>query len=923
VVNLILITSLPAFIVPFLLSIVLLLLYYFARYKKMIEPFIIPIVPMALIAISIIWVFNGGMNGSNIMPAFVILILGVIVYPEKLKKYVILLFIALNCTIYLIQLYRPAWVVNYQSETERWIDSLFTLIYTSWFIYLIAAFVRKQYTVERHKAEEGEKRYRALVDNAFEGIIILDFEGKILFANQSLIRTFEYETFDEIKGNSVFQYIAPESVQQVIDDLTHVALGKEMDVAHYGGITSKGNKIWFESIGKIIEYDGIRADMISVRDTTAKRKAEEKLAENEARFRAITETANDAIIVSNEQGMIVFSNPSALKVFGYDESEFINIPFETIVPERFRTDHRTNFGSFVTGRIPGNMGKTREYAAIRKNGTEFPMEISLSNWTTSSGIFVAANIRDITERKRAEEALIKSDIFLKEAQVIANLGIYSLEIASGKWESSEILDSIFGIDADFDKSVEGWTSIIHPEWRESMSDYFREQVLGTKADFDKEYQIIRQNDKAERWVHGIGRLKFNDANELISMVGTIRDITDRKLAEQELTSAKERAEESDKLKSAFLTNMSHEIRTPMNGILGFSELLKMPGLTGEQQQEYLAIIEKSGKRMLNIINDIVDISKIESGLVRSTVSKTNINEQTEDIYNLFKPEAEAKGIRFTYKNGVDNHGSIIETDGEKVYAILTNLVKNAIKYTDKGTIEFGYKIANVEARHALPLQSLQFYVKDTGIGIPANRHRAIFDRFVQADIADTRAFQGAGLGLSISKAYVQMLGGEIWVESEDGMGSTFYFSIPFTPVVNEKEVADTVLLPDVLAEKIKKLKILIVEDDETSEMLIRIIMRNFSDDILVAATGAKAVELCHTHTDIDLVFMDIKMAEMNGYEATRQIRQFNRNIVIIAQTAFGMEGDREKAIEAGCNDYISKPIVKEKMMEVIENYFGK
>jgi len=945
--NAVIFTSVPAVIIPSVFSVALLLLYYFFRIKKIIKPFIVPIIILGLIGISVIWLFNGGINGSNIMPGFVILILGIMVYPDKLKKYVLILFITLNIIVYLIQLYRPDIVVNYQSQTERLLDSLFTLIYSSFFIYLIIVFVRRQHTFERHKSQEGEKKYHALVDNAFEGIIIIDFEGKILFANQSLIKTFEYESFDEIIGNNVFQNIAPESVPQAIEDLTNIGMGKEIDVANYCGITSKGNKIWFESIGKIIEYEGIKADIISVRDLTARLNAEEKLNENEARFRAITETANDAILVSNDKGQIVFTNLSARQIFGYTENEFADLPFKIIIPLQFRNAHSNMFDSFIAQRIQGCLGKTREFFAVRKDGSEFPMEISLSHWETSSGVFIAAHIRDITTRKQAEEALKKSEHFLREAQVIANLGIYTLDFTTGKCESSDILDAIVGIDENFDRSTQGWISIIHPEWQKNMSDYFSQEVIGAKDDFNKEFKIIRYNDNAERWVHGIGRLKFNGANELIKMVGTIRDITELKIAEQELTEAKNRAEESDRLKTAFLTNMSHEIRTPMNGILGFAELLKMQGISGEQQQEYINIIKKSGARMLNIITDIVDISKIEAGQMHLSVLDTRINVQTEDIYNLFKPEAENKGIQFNYMNGLPDSRSVIKTDDEKVYAILTNLVKNAIKYTESGSIEFGYTIANVDtlpaamtfppaetlhatSQHATSLQQatplcLQFYVKDTGIGIPANRLHAIFDRFVQADIADKQALQGAGLGLSIAKAYVKMLGGNIWIESEEGIGSTFYFSIPYNPVVNKKEVIDDAILMDDLKEdltdKMKKLKILIVEDDETSEMLIRIAVRNFSNNILTAATGRKSIELCLKHTDIDLILMDIKMAEMDGYEATRQIRHNNKEVVIIAQTAFGMDGDREKAIEAGCNEYITKPMSVALLKELIQKHF--
>jgi len=315
--------------------------------------------------------------------------------------------------------------------------------------------------------------------------------------------------------------------------------------------------------------------------------------------------------------------------------------------------------------------------------------------------------------------------------------------------------------------------------------------------------------------------------------------------------------------------------------------------------------------------------------VKVVLRESVINEQTEFVYTFFKPQTEAKGIRFSFKNSLPATEAHVITDKEKVYAILTNLVKNAIKYTPAGSIEFGYEMTFTspaeKTLHTTSQQAayLQFYVKDTGIGIPANRIHAIFDRFVQADIADTRAFQGAGLGLSIAKAYVKMLHGEIWVESEEDIGSTFYFSIPYIPAVNGNKVSDELNLPVGILDKIKKLKILIVEDDETSEMLIRILMRNFSDNILVAVTGAEAIELCHKNTDIDLILMDIKMAEMDGYEATRQIRQFNKDIFILAQTAFGLSGDREKAMAAGCNDYISKPIVKEKMMELIEKYFRK
>ncbi len=380
----------------------------------------------------------------------------------------------------------------------------------------------------------------------------------------------------------------------------------------------------------------------------------------------------------------------------------------------------------------------------------------------------------------------------------------------------------------------------------------------------------------------------------------------------ELIIAKEKAEESDKLKSAFLANMSHEIRTPMNGILGFSDLLKLPGLTGLQQQEYISIIEKSGNRMLNIINDIVDISKIEAGLMIVNNKDSNINKKIEFIYIFFKPQVEEKGMQFFFKNALPTKEATISTDSEKVYSILTNLVKNAIKYSKEGTIEFGYIKKD---------KTLEFYVKDTGIGIPKDRQSAIFERFVQADITDKMARQGAGLGLSISKAYVEMLGGSIWVESEEGIGSTFYFTLPYNAEPLEKNVVGKVVLAQDEGNQIKNLKILIAEDDDTSDILITINIDKFGKEILKARNGFEAVEVCRNNPDTDLILMDIQMPVMNGHEATRQIRKFNKDVVIIAQTAFGLSGDREKAIAAGCDDYISKPINRTELLELIQKHF--
>ncbi|NOQ25481.1 MAG: hypothetical protein GQ564_08980 [Bacteroidales bacterium] len=256
---------------------------------------------------------------------------------------------------------------------------------------------------------------------------------------------------------------------------------------------------------------------------------------------------------------------------------------------------------------------------------------------------------------------------------------------------------------------------------------------------------------------------------------------------KELVKAKNEAEKSDKLKSAFLANISHEIRTPMNGIFGFTRLLKELNLKGEPN-EYINIIEQSGVRMLNLINDIIDVSKLESGLVISDIKATNLSELIKYIYTFFKPEAKSKGIHLQSNNQITGKDIIIKTDHEKIYAVLTNLVKNAIKFTETGTIEFGYHLEHNEQKTTV----LKFHVKDSGIGIPKDKQEAIFDRFIRADISNEQVYEGAGLGLSIAKAYVEMLDGEIWLKSEEGLGSTFYFTIPYIPDSKENVTNESV-----------------------------------------------------------------------------------------------------------------------------------
>jgi len=446
----------------------------------------------------------------------------------------------------------------------------------------------------------------------------------------------------------------------------------------------------------------------------------------------------------------------------------------------------------------------------------------------------------------------------------------------------------------------------------SLIALYNIELLERKDFYQRNLLIERQNEIS--LINENLEAKVIERTKLLDERNTklIDEISNRKEIEQELIIAKEKAEESDQLKSAFLTNMSHEIRTPMNGIFGFTDLLSNPILSGKEKQKYINIIKKSGNRMLNTVNDIIDVSKIDAGQVEIAKSIVNINEEIETQYDFFNGETSAMGIEFNLINELPKQESFILTDKVKLNSIITNLIKNAIKYTDKGSIEIysGKKEAMFE-----------FKIKDTGIGIPEDRIESIFNRFEQADITDAHARQGSGLGLSITEAYVKMLDGNIGVQSELGKGSTFYFTLPWI----EKQEKSVPLKDNQDISKVfdKQINLLIAEDDNTSFEFFKIILERDVNKIIRTTNGEETVNYLKNNTDINLVLMDINMPVLNGFEATKQIKKFRPELYIIAQTAYALVGDKEKALQAGCNDYISKPINVEELKQKINKYLSK
>ena len=391
----------------------------------------------------------------------------------------------------------------------------------------------------------------------------------------------------------------------------------------------------------------------------------------------------------------------------------------------------------------------------------------------------------------------------------------------------------------------------------------------------------------------------------------ITDITYLKEIEQELIEARNRAEESDRLKTAFLANMSHEIRTPMNAILGFMELLKRSDLLQEDRENFISIIEESGKRLLSTINDIIEISKIETGLVEVNLKPENLYEIISSALNLFKPIAQVKGLEFRIKFSEKTELCNILTDRFKIESIIINLLSNAVKFTKKGYIETGARLEN---------NNIILYVKDTGPGIPPDKLEVVFNPFYQADMNLSREHEGSGLGLAIAKAYSEMLKGKLWVESEPGKGSTFFLSIPLIKSESEYHISEN--MENSVKEFIKPSKILVADDDETSFLLIKTMLAPYGIKCLHAANGKETLRILESENDISLILLDIKMPLMDGFETVKNLRERKNSIPVIAVTAYAFPSDREKALASGCNDYISKPVMKQELISKIKQYLS-
>ena len=459
-----------------------------------------------------------------------------------------------------------------------------------------------------------------------------------------------------------------------------------------------------------------------------------------------------------------------------------------------------------------------------------------------------------------------------------------------------------------------------------MMNQYIEKAFKTKKVQSYEYEIKGQGSYEERLI------ALNE-NEILCIV---RDISEQKAIASQLEHEKIRAgaaEEADKLKSAFLANMSHEIRTPMNAIIGFSTLLKEVDITETEKKDYVDLINQSGENLLNLIDDIIDISKIEAGQLIYRIKECNVDKILNDLLAFFDKDRITKkkdNVHLELKIPEKTKDVKIFTDNNRFKQILTNLLSNSLKFTDNGSIEFGYDIKSGDMSTEPGVSQtptpgyLQFYVRDTGIGIPNDCLEEVFDRFKKIENKRVRLYSGAGLGLAITRNLVENMGGKIWVESTVRKGATFYFTLPLEmPKVSEPEML-------IVKQELEKIEydwssktILVVEDEEFVCKFFERILLPTQAKILWANTGVEAYEQCKKYFEIDIVLMDMKLPELSGYEAVKKIKKMNAGLPIIAQTAYAMAEDRLECLQAGCDDYMAKPIETDILFEKMQSIFNR
>jgi len=474
------------------------------------------------------------------------------------------------------------------------------------------------------------------------------------------------------------------------------------------------------------------------------------------------------------------------------------------------------------------------------------------------------------------------------------------------------------------EEIEGqkhWKDIIIARDIDAMTGFL--SILKVEPDEEPEKLEVAFLDKNDAEKHCY--LKGKYLKEFDIIVLSVVDITDQKQTERKLAAAKESAENSERIKTAFLANMSHEIRTPINSIIGFADLLKLADLSEEKKRLYLDQVVNGSNDLLLLIEKIIAVSRLDAGHVRISNREFKLNKKLKDLYDRYAEDLLQRGkseIELVFNPANEDDEFIINGDPIRILEVMSNLIENAIKFTERGRVEFGYYHMS-DKNNGQVEESLLFFVKDSGSGIEKKKKNVIFDRFVKVIEKEESIYKGAGLGLSICKAVVELWGGSIWVESTKEKGSRFFFSYPLAAMKNKHISRTGDELKQSLEMDWSDKEILIAEDVESNYFYVKELLASTNVKILRARDGAEAVDLFKKTPDLDLVIMDILMPGMDGYEATTIIRKISPDIPVIAQSAFTFEGEMQNGLYAGCfNDYIMKPYTRKVLLAVMKKYFA-
>ena len=648
-------------------------------------------------------------------------------------------------------------------------------------------------------------------------------------------------------------------------------------------------------------------------DISDRKEAEQALRLSEEKFAKVFENSPDSVTVSSlESGRFIEVNKGFEKITGYTRDEVIGRTIDDLNLWQNPGDRQAMLKELKS------KGSLRDYQiqGFNKNGDYFELLNSCEMIEIDSEPCLLSISRDVTEQNRVKNAMTKQRYYLEKAQEMGCIGTWELDVTENvlHWTDENYL--IFGVPLGTAMNYESFIECVHPDDRSYVHNIMVQAVEGKP--YDIEHRIIAGGKV--KWIRDKAELFFNDEGKVIRAIGVTQDITERKLAEEQLEIAKEKAEAANIAKSEFLANMSHEIRTPMSVISGFSDILASEELT-TQQTAYVELIRKAGKSLLVIINDILDYSKIEAGKLDIIFSEHLMADIVDVVDRMMRPEAVRKGLKFevTVSSGLPE---VIRTDQVRVHECLINLVSNAIKFTDNGFVF----LRILEEYHDGEL-FVRFDVEDSGIGIPQKDQEHIFESFSQVEKGSTRYFGGTGLGLAITGRLAELLGGSVSVASQEGKGSMFSLVIPAGVDAAKNKAGTKKQSRRKIIEFVNKVprfsaNVLVADDHEGCRLIIRKMLERYGIEVKTASDGKEAVDRV-LKEDFDLVFMDVRMPEYNGFEATEILRQKGVDVPIIALTAYAMDGDRQLCIEAGYTDYLSKPVERQKLLDILAGYAGR